>query len=198
MITLTDAARTRLLEMLKAEGHEGYAIRLRVRGRDNRNYVYDFRPVKHSDKGAGDEVVDADGLTIYLDPATAQRVQGATVGLSVEQMGRLVIDNPNTVWQDEAASAVADLIEDRINPSIAVHGGRVALVDYDEHIAYIDMQGGCQGCGLATVTLRQGIERLILDEVPTVKSIVDVTAHEQGENPFFRRGQEGGSPLIKE
>jgi Fe/S biogenesis protein NfuA len=196
MITLTDAARTRLMEMMKAEGHEGYAIRMRVRGRDNRNFVYDFRPVKRADRGTGDEIVEADGLTVYVDPATAKRVNGATVDLSVEQMGRLVVDNPNPVWEDDTAENVAILIEDRVNPSVAVHGGRVALVDFDDDIAYIDMQGGCQGCGLATVTLREGIERLILEEVADVKSIVDVTDHEEGENPFYRRGQEGGSPLT--
>ncbi|MFW5692508.1 MAG: NifU family protein, partial [Chloroflexota bacterium] len=109
---------------------------------------------------------------------------------------RFVVENPNPVWQDETADKVAAVIVDKVNPAVAVHSGRVSLVDFDEDIAYIVMQGGCQGCGLATVTLRQGIERLILDEVPAVKSVVDVTAHDEGETPFFRRGQVGESPLT--
>jgi Fe/S biogenesis protein NfuA len=111
-------------------------------------------------------------------------------------MGRFVVENPNPVWQDETADKVASLIVDKVNPAVAIHSGRVSLVDFNEDIAYIVMQGGCQGCGLATVTLRQGIERLILDEVPAVKSVVDVTAHDEGETPFFRRGQVGDSPLV--
>ncbi len=196
MITFSEKARARLVEMLKAEGREGWAIRIRVKGRDNDTYVYDFRSVEVADKGAGDEVVDTGDFLVYVDPASAKRIQGASVDLSVAEMGRFVVENPNPVWQDKTADKVAALIVDKVNPAVAIHSGRVSLVDFNEDIAYIVMQGGCQGCGLATVTLRQGIERLILDEVPAVKSVVDVTAHDEGETPFFRRGQIGESPLT--
>jgi len=196
MITFSDSARARLVDMLKAEGQQGWAIRIRVKGRDNDTFVYDIRSVAVADKSAGDEVVDAGDFLVYIDPATAKRIKGSSVDLSVEQMGRFVVNNPNSVWQDEIADQVAALIISKVNPAVAVHAGRVSLVDFDENIAYIVMEGGCQGCGLATVTLRQGIEKLILDEVPAVKSIVDVTAHDKGETPFYRRGQVGESPLT--
>lgn len=196
MITFTDAAQKRLLEMLKAEGHEGWAIRIRVKGRDNNSFVYDVRSVAVADKSAGDEVVETDSFRVYIDPISAKRLKGSTVDLSVAEMGRFVVNNPNAVWEDEPAGKVAGLMNEKINPAVAVHGGRVSLVDFDENIAYIVMQGGCQGCGLATITLRQGIEKLILDEVPTVQAVVDVTAHDEGETPFFRRGQTGASPLT--
>ena len=196
MITFSDNARARLVDMLKAEGREGWAIRIRVKGRDNNTYVYDFRSVEVADKSAGDEVVDTGDFLVYIDPASAKRIQGASVDLAVAEMGRFVVDNPNPVWQDETADKVAELIVDKVNPAVATNAGRISLVDFDENIAYIVMQGGCQGCGLATITLRQGVERLILDEVPAVKSVVDVTAHDEGEAPFFRRGQVGESPLT--
>jgi Fe/S biogenesis protein NfuA len=196
MITFSESARARLVDMLKAEGHEGWAIRIRVKGRDNNTYVYDFRSVEVADKSAGDEVVDTGDFLVYVDPASAKRLNGASVDLATAEMGRFVVENPNPVWQDETADKVASLIVDKVNPAVAIHSGRVSLVDFNEDIAYIVMQGGCQGCGLATVTLRQGIERLILDEVPAVKSVVDVTAHDEGETPFFRRGQVGDSPLV--
>jgi Fe/S biogenesis protein NfuA len=196
MITFSESARARLVDMLKAEGHEGWAIRIRVKGRDNNTYVYDFRSVEVADKSAGDEVVDTGDFLVYVDPASAKRLNGASVDLAIAEMGRFVVENPNPVWQDETADKVASLIVDKVNPAVAIHSGRVSLVDFNEDIAYIVMQGGCQGCGLATVTLRQGIERLILDEVPAVKSVVDVTAHDEGETPFFRRGQVGDSPLV--
>jgi Fe/S biogenesis protein NfuA len=196
MITFTDRAKTRLVEMLKAEGRTDKAIRIRVKGRDNNSFVYDIRSVDVADKGAGDEVVETDSFQVYIDPATAKRIEGAEVDLSIEQMGRFVVDNPNSVWESETADSVASLIIEKINPSVAVHAGRISLVDFDENIAYIVMEGGCQGCGLATVTLRQGIEKLILDEVPAVEGVVDVTAHDEGTTPFFRRGQTGDSPLT--
>lgn len=195
MITFSETAQARLVEMLKAEGHEEWAIRVRVKGRDNDTFVYSFDSVPVTDKSAGDEVVETGSFPVYIDPASAKRIRGASVDLSVEEMGRFVVDNPNPVWDEEAADKVASLIVNKVNPAVAVHGGRVSLVDFDEDIAYIVMQGGCQGCGLATVTLRQGIEKLILNEAPEVRSIVDVTAHDEGETPFFRRGQEGESPL---
>jgi Fe/S biogenesis protein NfuA len=196
MITFSDSASTRLVEMLKAEGRTDKAIRIRVKGRDNNRFVYDIRPVDVADKSAGDEVIETDSFIVYIDPASAKRVKGAAVDLSVEQMGRFVFDNPNSVWENDLADQVADLIIEKVNPAVAVHAGRISLVDFDDDIAYIVMEGGCQGCGLATVTLRQGIEKLILDEVPSVKSVVDVTAHDEGETPFFRRGQTGDSPLT--
>jgi Fe/S biogenesis protein NfuA len=196
MITLTRNAQVRLVEMLRAEGHEGYAVRMRVKGRDNDTFVYDIRSVEVGDKSAGDEVVAADNFLVYIDPTSAKRMDGATVDLSIKEMGRFVVDNPNPVWEEPVATQVAALIVERINPAVAIHGGRVSLVDYAEGIAYIVMQGGCQGCGLATVTLRQGIEKLIFDEVAGIRSIVDVTAHDEGEAPFFRRGQPGASPLA--
>ncbi|NDJ54458.1 MAG: iron-sulfur cluster assembly accessory protein [Chloroflexi bacterium] len=196
MITFTDGAQTRITEMLKAEGHEGRAVRLRIKGRDNTAFVYDIRSVEDANKGAGDEVIETESFSVFIDPASAKLLAGATIDLSIEQMGRFVVDNPNPVWQDETAAAVASLIVDRVNPAVAIHGGRVSLVDFEDDIAYLAMQGGCQGCGLATVTLRQGIEKLILEEVPAVKSIVDTTEHSEGDAPFFQRGQTGDSPLT--
>lgn len=196
MIAFTETAGARLIEMLKAEGHEGWAIRVRVKGRDNDTFVYDIRSVDVADKSAGDEVVETEDFLVYIDPASAKRLNGAVIDLSVEEMGRFVVRNPNPVWDNATADKVAALVVSKVNPAVAVHAGRVSLVDFDDDIAYIVMQGGCQGCGLATVTLRQGIEKLIMDEVPAVKSVVDVTAHDEGETPFFRRGQTGESPLT--
>ncbi|MFP4321833.1 MAG: NifU family protein [Anaerolineales bacterium] len=196
MLTFSDAAQKRLTEMLKAEGMADAAIRLRVKGRDNTHFVYDIRSVDMADKGTGDEVVETSNFNVYVDPASAKRLTGATVDLSVEQMGRFIVENPNPVWEDNLANDVATLIVEKVNPAVAIHGGRISLVDFEEGIAYIEMQGGCQGCGLAAVTLRQGIEKMIMDALPSIQGIVDVTSHDAGENPFFRRGQAGDSPLT--
>lgn len=77
------------------------------------------------------------------------------------------------------------LLEMRINPAIASHGGVANLIRVEGEIAQLELGGGCQGCGLAAVTLRQGIERAILDAIPEITEVVDVTDHSIGANPFY-------------
>ena len=72
-----------------------------------------------------------------------------------------------------------------MNPSIAMHGGRADLVAVEEGVAYVRLSGGCQGCGLATVTLSQGIEVALVEGIEEIHSVVDVTDHASGDNPYF-------------
>ncbi len=85
----------------------------------------------------------------------------------------------------ELARRVSDVLERDVNPSIAAHGGHAELVAIDGAIAYLRLGGGCVGCGMATVTLSQGIEVAIIDAVPEIEAIVDVTDHASGRNPYF-------------
>ena len=80
---------------------------------------------------------------------------------------------------------IRTLLEQRINPAIASHGGVAHLVAVDGSVAQLELGGGCQGCGLAAVTLRQGIERAILEAIPEIDEVVDVTDHALGTNPFY-------------
>jgi len=72
-----------------------------------------------------------------------------------------------------------------VNPGVAQHGGRVTLVDVRDNIVYLQMGGGCQGCGMASVTLSQGIERILKEQVPEITGIEDVTNHSEGDSPYF-------------
>jgi Fe/S biogenesis protein NfuA len=83
------------------------------------------------------------------------------------------------------AERVARILEDAINPAIAAHGGRADLVAVEDDTVYLRLSGGCQGCGMATVTLTQGIEVAITEAVPEVRRVVDVTDHAAGTNPYF-------------
>jgi Fe/S biogenesis protein NfuA len=85
----------------------------------------------------------------------------------------------------ELARRVSAVLERDVNPSIAAHGGHAELVAIDGAIAYLRLGGGCQGCGMATVTLSQGIEVAITEAVPEIDAIVDVTDHASGRNPYF-------------
>ena len=100
-------------------------------------------------------------------------------------------DNPNPLWADETARAVQKVVDEKINPAISSHGGFVALLDVRGDTAYIQMGGGCQGCGMANVTLKQGIEVMIREEVPAIKHVVDSTDHASGTNPYYQPGKGG-------
>ena len=82
--------------------------------------------------------------------------------------------------------AVKELLDTRINPSVASHGGHIALVDVTDDTVYIRLEGGCQGCGMADVTLKQGVEVQIKETVPQILHVLDVTDHGSGDNPYYQ------------
>jgi len=91
---------------------------------------------------------------------------------------------------DEIRQKVQELIENAINPAIEGHGGFIDLVDVKDQVVYLSMGGGCQGCGMADVTLKHGIEALLRDEIPDIADIVDATDHAAGDNPFYTPAKE--------
>lgn len=82
--------------------------------------------------------------------------------------------------------AVAEILETQINPAVAAHGGHIALVDVEGDTVYIRLEGGCQGCGMADVTLKQGVEVEIKRAVPSIAHVLDVTDHQDGDNPYYQ------------
>ncbi len=90
---------------------------------------------------------------------------------------------------DDLRAKVQDLIDTMINPAVAGHGGFVELIDVQDSRVYLQMGGGCQGCGMSDVTLKAGIERLIKDELPEVEEVVDTTDHSSGNNPYYTAGK---------
>jgi Fe/S biogenesis protein NfuA len=84
---------------------------------------------------------------------------------------------------------VQELIDATINPAVAGHGGFVQLIDVKDNKVYLQMGGGCQGCGAADITLKAGIERLIKEEIPEIEEVLDTTDHESGSNPYYTPGK---------
>ena len=99
--------------------------------------------------------------------------------------GGFSFENPNPMWVDELSQKVADIINNEVNPAVASHGGVVELVGVDENKAIIAFGGGCQGCGMADVTLKQGVEVMIKEKVPEIIEVIDSTDHAAGTNPFY-------------
>ncbi len=127
----------------------------------------------------------------------ANYLRGATIDWSDDLMsGGLTIDNPNTPSPEMGGAPDVDLsgpvpqrvlqvLEQQVNPAIAMHGGSAELVAVEDDTAYVRLGGGCVGCGMATVTLSQGIEVAITDNVPEIEKVVDVTDHASGTNPYY-------------
>jgi Fe-S cluster biogenesis protein NfuA len=90
--------------------------------------------------------------------------------------------------------AVQKVLDERINPAVAGHGGHIALIDVKDDTAFVRLEGGCQGCGMANVTLKQGIEVEIKDAVPSITTILDTTDHAGGANPYYSPGKGGMGP----
>jgi Fe/S biogenesis protein NfuA len=132
-----------------------------------------------------------------MDARSAPHLVGTTVDyVEAPSQSGFKIDNPNPLWNDPLATAVQRLIDEEINPALASHGGFVHLLELKEGVAQVELGGGCQGCGMAHVTLKRGIEARIREAVPEVTEVVDATDHAGGANPYFRGSESRESPYA--
>ena len=196
MITVTDLAQEKVLEFMEAEDKKGLSLRLKVIARGPRQFEYDLNLEPEEDRREDDEVLDFDGFKMVLDPSSALHVEDATMDFVQRGLETgFKFDNPNAEWRDPLAQAVQDVLNREINPMVAGHGGHIELLDVKDDTAYIALGGGCQGCGMADVTLKQGIEVAIREAVPQITHILDTTDHAAGANPYFQPSKGGDSPF---
>jgi Fe-S cluster biogenesis protein NfuA len=144
--------------------------------------------------GVREVIVSGNLVTVVKDDGGPWPAVGRQVGQAIR--AALAGDRPAVAPQPERPAGavdddalydrVADLFEQQVNPMVARHGGRVELIDVQDATVMLRMSGGCQGCGMASVTLRQGIEGLLAQHLPEVKGIVDITDHASGTNPYFQ------------
>lgn len=196
VLTVTDAARASILEARAAEADpEGLALFVEVSGSAAGAYVYEMWFEALVDAGPRDAFSRHGELTVVVASDSVDTLRGATLDLGEQG---LVMVNPNAPRPVATAPAVAAgdvtsplaaaviaVLEEQVNPQIALHGGRADLVAVDEGVAYLRMSGGCQGCGLAAVTLGRGITVAIKQALPEIVDVVDVTSHQDGLNPYF-------------
>jgi Fe/S biogenesis protein NfuA len=205
VVTLTPEAHKIVREAIDQEPDPTtLALWLEVRGVQAGSFVYDLYFQAISDAGEGDARVTQEGIEVIIPAGSVGRLQGARLEWSDEGDGGLVLVNPNSPTPEETAPGVPPAIlangiagplaqrvvavlEQAVNPSIASHGGRADLValNEDDGTAYLRLSGGCQGCAMSQMTLRQGIETTLLEEVPELTKVLDVTDHGSGDNPFY-------------
>ena len=178
------------------------ALWLEVRGVQHAKFVYDLYFQAAADAAEEDWVVDDGEITVVVPEPSVDRLRGARLEWSSEGEGGLVLVNPNAPEPEELGvpaevmaagldgplgSRVRAVLDQAVNPSIASHGGRADLVAIDESggVAYLRLSGGCQGCAMSRMTLTQGIEAALREEVPDLTRVVDVTDHAGGDNPYY-------------
>jgi Fe/S biogenesis protein NfuA len=137
-----------------------------------------------------DQVIPFEGFDVYVDPESQAYVNEAVVDHVEGLTGSgFKIERPRSLPEGvdgDLVSRVQAVLEERINPSVAGHGGRVSLIDVKEKTVFLQLEGGCQGCGMADVTLKQGIEVMIKESCPEIEEIYDVTDHANGKNPYYQ------------
>jgi Fe/S biogenesis protein NfuA len=197
VVTVTEAAREKILELrAQEEDADQLGLRIEVTGTSGVEYTYDltFDPLSLADEDAGDSVVRDDGLPVIVPAASVEALQGATLDLPQSGGGGLVLRNPNRPdplsgshieLTGTPPERIQQLLEKQINPALASHGGYAELDRVEGETAYVTMGGGCQGCAVSAMTLREGISRSIRESVPEITEVVDVTDHSQGENPYY-------------
>jgi Fe/S biogenesis protein NfuA len=187
LLTVTPDARTKIDGVRTFNDFPEAVLRVRVLAKEGPRFQYEIALEDPRERAEDDLAIEADGLTVVLDPASATDLAGASIELDPAITGGgLRIDNPNEGWQDPVARAVQDVLDRQINPGVGSHGGMVSLVEVRDGTAYMRFGGGCQGCAAVDVTLRQGVESAIRVAVPSVQAIVDVTDHEAGANPYYQ------------
>src|SRR3990172_12055173 len=138
MVTITEAARKKILGLLEAEEQKNVGVGMGVRGGGAGGFRYEMQFVGQDERGTEDTVVDVGDFQVLVDPESAPNLKGATVDFvdGAYESG-FKIENPNPLWTDPKAQAVQDIIDKQVNPGVAMHGGNVSLLDLKDNITYI-------------------------------------------------------------
>ncbi len=206
LIEITTPAIEKIAELMESRKRGAMAIRVVLHGRiPGGGYQSEFKLIALEEKQEEDIVQDMGVFPVYLDPNTAESIQGAKVdydenrysaGFHIEYPEQIADEPVRKEWDDPISTAVQEAIDNEVNPSLAGHGGWVALLEVKDDSAYIEMGGGCQGCGLSEATLKQGIEKIIQHKVPEIQNILDVTDHAEGTNPYYIGEWQGAESAL--
>ena len=200
MIQLTDRARDRIQALVDTDIVQDPALRIALAEGDARSPLerrYAITLVEREDKERTEIAINLEGIRVFLNLDTSNLLGGATVDWS-DADGGFTVETlrprqpaappqraPGDLPADPLADRVQQVLDELINPRIAAHGGSVELVDLADNTLYVRMLGGCQGCAASAATLRQGVERMVREELPEIEAVVDLTDHTAGANPYY-------------
>lgn len=199
VLTISVEALAMVRELRDQEPGDGeIGLFIEVTGTRQGQYAYElaFIPVEDSDE---EHHLERHGdLAVMIPHQSVEPLRGASLGMGDEGLS---MDNPNRPTASPAMAApqgtlegplaeqVSQVLIEAVNPAIAAHGGKAELVSVDGSIIYLKLGGGCQGCGMAQVTLKQGIERILKESIPELTEVVDVTDHASGADPYYQQSK---------
>ncbi len=195
VFTVTPDAIERILELRQAEDDPpALALRVEITGTSGVEYAYDltFDPMAEADE-ADAQYLQGE-LPVLVPAGSIEQLSGATLDIPAGGGPGLDLRNPNRPnplsgkhleLTGTVAEQVQQLLTEQINPSLAAHGGFAELKGVEDTKVYVTMGGGCQGCAVSAMTLRDGIARSIQEAIPEVTEVIDTTDHDAGENPFY-------------
>jgi Fe/S biogenesis protein NfuA len=194
IIEITDEALAQLVMLRDEEPEkERLGLRLEVMAAPGEEFKYDLSFEIVTQAAFSDEVRTINGLKVIIPLQSYEHINGAVLDFSDRQ--GLIIRNPNKppvavieglVTDDETSAAVEAVIATDVNPSLAAHGGFVTFVGHDgEGIAYLTMGGGCHGCSMSKMTMLEGVQTTLVEQVPAIAKVRDITDHATGANPYY-------------
>jgi Fe/S biogenesis protein NfuA len=193
MVTITEAAKEKIIELIDSSETKVKGLRLGAEAVSPLKVDFKMAFLADDQDTSDDAVIEFEGFNVYIDADSLPNAQEANVdyvdglmgsGFKVERAG---VTPPNI--SGPIVDKIRQVIEERINPAVASHGGHVSLIDVKDKAVYLQLGGGCQGCGMADVTLKQGIEVMIKEAVPEIEEIYDVTDHAGGDNPYYQQSK---------
>ena len=199
MIQISDSAQTHFLKLIQREALPGLGVRLTAVSPGTAKADVRLEFAEPADLHGDEWAVDCEGFTVWLDAASVSYLDGAHIDYETKGTGgQLQIRAPKIKGQSPPESAslverVQYIVEHEINPELAQHRGHVEVQEVtSEGVVLLRFGGGCHGCGMADVTLKQGIEKTLLEKVPGVTAVRDATDHDTGQAPYMPRGPAAG------
>ncbi|MFN3702100.1 NfuA family Fe-S biogenesis protein [Thermomonas sp.] len=196
MIQISEAAQAHFRKLIQREAIPGLGVRLSAQhpGTPRADVRLEFAG---SEELAGDEwAIDCEGFTLWLDAASVPFLDGAEIDYAtLATGGQLQIRAPKIKGLAPAESAslverVRWVVENEINPQLAMHKGHVTLTEVTaDGIVVLNFGGGCHGCSMVDITLKQGVEKTLLEKVPGVTGVRDATDHATGSAPYLPHGR---------
>ncbi len=192
MVTITESAQGYLKELLEKQDTDGIGIRMFVSNPGTSQAETCIAYSRPGEEQEGDEVVEYAEFKAYFEGRSLPFLKDAKVDYSADQMGgQLTIRAPNSKMpQVTDDSPLEDKINyvlfNDINPGLAAHGGQVELLEITEDLyAILKFGGGCQGCSAVDLTLKEGVEKTLIEKIPEVKGVRDITDHSDTSNAYY-------------
>lgn len=193
MLSITESAQEYLTELLKKQECEGIAVRVFILDAGTPKAETCISFCRPGEEKEDDELKQYEGFKTFMELHSIPFLEEAVVDFAKDSMGgQLTIKAPNSrlpkISEDSPIEdRVNYILYNEVNPGLASHGGHVSLEEiFEENVAVLRFGGGCQGCGMVDVTLKDGVEKTLLEQVPQLKEVRDVTDHSVKENAYYQ------------